>query len=106
VYPNSLHPIVKNLGGIKFDFANPIDTLKNGIKKPYCWNPHIFKILNNDKSKHSCRKNRQTITKKHRKIPLSVIEGSFHSMFENRVLPFEQKTRFHTGQKKQDDCDF
>ena len=26
VYPNSLHPIVKNLGGIKFDFANPIDT--------------------------------------------------------------------------------
>jgi hypothetical protein len=27
-------------------------------------------------------------------------------MFENRVLPFEQKTRFHTGQKKQDDCDF
>jgi hypothetical protein len=23
----------KNLGGIKFDFANPIDTLKNGIKK-------------------------------------------------------------------------
>jgi hypothetical protein len=23
----------KNLGGIKFDFANPIDTLNNGIKK-------------------------------------------------------------------------
>jgi hypothetical protein len=23
VYPNSLHP---NVGGIKFDFANPIDT--------------------------------------------------------------------------------
>ncbi|MDD5151957.1 MAG: gliding motility-associated ABC transporter substrate-binding protein GldG, partial [Flavobacterium sp.] len=33
VYPISKHPIVKNLGGIKFDFANPIDTLKNGIKK-------------------------------------------------------------------------
>ena len=33
VYPESTHPIVKNLGGIKFDFANPIDTLKNGIKK-------------------------------------------------------------------------
>ncbi len=29
----SQHPIVKNLGQIKFDFANPIDTLKNGIKK-------------------------------------------------------------------------
>jgi hypothetical protein len=23
---------VKNLGGIKFDFANPIDTLNNGIE--------------------------------------------------------------------------
>ena len=33
VYPMSTNPIVKNLGGIKFDFANPIDTLKNGIKK-------------------------------------------------------------------------
>jgi hypothetical protein len=33
VYPNSLHPIVKNLGGIKFDFANPIDTLKTELRK-------------------------------------------------------------------------
>jgi hypothetical protein len=31
VYPE-FAPIVKNLGGIKFDFANP-DTLNNGIKK-------------------------------------------------------------------------
>ena len=33
VYSQSNHPIVKNVGGIKFDFANAIDTLKNGIKK-------------------------------------------------------------------------
>lgn len=33
VTPEAKHPIVKNLGGIKFDFASPIDTLKNGIKK-------------------------------------------------------------------------
>jgi hypothetical protein len=39
VYPESSHPIVKNLGGIKFDFANPIDTLKNGIKKTILLNP-------------------------------------------------------------------
>jgi hypothetical protein len=26
-------PDSENLGGIKFDFANPIDTLNNGIKK-------------------------------------------------------------------------
>jgi len=35
IFPLSNHPIVKNLGGIRFDFANPIDTLKDGIKKPY-----------------------------------------------------------------------
>jgi hypothetical protein len=32
----SEHPIVKkNLGGIKFDFANPIDTLKTESRKPF-----------------------------------------------------------------------
>jgi hypothetical protein len=34
---------VKNLGGIKFDFANPIDTLKTELRKPYCWNPYSKK---------------------------------------------------------------
>jgi hypothetical protein len=41
VYPESTNPIVKNLGGIKFDFANPIDTLKNGIKN-YSLHHQIF----------------------------------------------------------------
>ncbi len=104
VYPNSLHPIVKNLGGIKFDFANPIDTLKNGIKKtillessqyskkigtPTAINLNIVaeKTSPNDYPNKG-------------KIPLSVLlEGSFHSMYENRVLPFEQKTFQAIGQK-------
>ena len=33
VYPASNHPIVKNMEGIKFEFANPIEILKNDIKK-------------------------------------------------------------------------
>ena len=33
VHPESRNAIVKNLGGSKFDFANAIDTLKNGIQK-------------------------------------------------------------------------
>src|SRR5690606_2150061 len=33
VMPSSSHPVVKNLEGIKFDFVNSIDTLKNGIQK-------------------------------------------------------------------------
>ncbi|MFV8367819.1 gliding motility-associated ABC transporter substrate-binding protein GldG [Flavobacterium sp. XS1P27] len=97
VYPNSLHPIVKNLGGIKFDFANPIDTLKNGIKKTILLQSSQYSkkigtpteinlnIVAEETSPNDYLKKG--------KIPLSVLlEGSFRSMFENRVLPFEQKT--------------
>ena len=95
VYPNSNHPIVKNLGGIKFDFANPIDTLKNGIRKTVLLqsSPYSKKIgtpaeinLNSvseetDASEYQTKGN----------FPLAVLlEGSFNSMFENRVLAFKQ----------------
>lgn len=97
VYPNSPHPIVKNLGGIKFDFANPIDTLKNGIKKTILLqsSPYSKKIGTPTEI------NLNTVTEETSptdylnkgNIPLSVLlEGSFHSMFENRVLPFDQKS--------------
>ncbi len=97
VYPISKHPIVKNLGGIKFDFANPIDTLKNGIKKTVLLQSSQYskKIgspveinLNSvaEETSPSDYLNKGN-------IPLSVLlEGSFHSAFENRVLPFDQKT--------------
>ena len=97
IYPNSSHPIVKNLGGIKFDFANPIDTLKNGVKKTVLLqsSPYSKKIgypvevnLNNVTEETSPN---DYLNKGN--IPVSVLlEGSFHSVFENRVLAFEQKT--------------
>ena len=97
VYPNSTHPIVKNLGGIRFDFANPIDTLKNGIKKTILLQSSQYskKIgapteinLNSVAEETS-----PTDYLNKGNIPLSVLlEGSFYSMFENRVLPFDQKT--------------
>jgi gliding-associated putative ABC transporter substrate-binding component GldG len=104
VYPNSLHPIVKNLGGIKFDFANPIDTLKNGIKKTILLQSSQYskKIgtpteINLNSVAEETSPN-DYLNKG--KIPLSVLlEGSFHSMFENRVLPFEQKTFQATGKE-------
>nr|WP_315166964.1 gliding motility-associated ABC transporter substrate-binding protein GldG [uncultured Flavobacterium sp.] len=104
VYPNSLHPIVKNLGGIKFDFANPIDTLKNGIKKTILLQSSQY----SKKIGTPTEVNLNIITEETSpadylnkgKIPLSVLlEGSFHSMFENRVLPFEQKTFQATGKE-------
>nr|WP_315233306.1 gliding motility-associated ABC transporter substrate-binding protein GldG [uncultured Flavobacterium sp.] len=104
VYSNSLHPIVKNLGGIKFDFASPIDTLKNGIKKTILLQSSQY----SKKIGTPTEVNLNIVTEETSpadylnkgKIPLSVLlEGSFHSMFENRVLPFEQKTFQATGKE-------
>lgn len=104
VYPNSLHPIVKNLGGIKFDFANPIDTLKNGIKKTILLESSQY----SKKIGTPAEINLNIVAEETSpndylnkgKIPLSVLlEGSFRSMFENRVLPFEQKTFQAKGQE-------
>ncbi len=96
VYPTSTHPIVKNLGGIKFDFANPIDTLKNGIQKTILLqsSPYSKKIgtpfeVNLNSVTEETSPN-EYLNKGN--IPLSVLlEGSFHSVFENRVLAFDQK---------------
>lgn len=95
VHPQSKHPIVKNLGGIKFDFANAIDTLKNGIKKTVLLQSSLYSKrigtpteinLNvvNEETTPADYLNKGNIT-------LAVLlEGNFHSMFENRVLAFDQ----------------
>jgi gliding-associated putative ABC transporter substrate-binding component GldG len=97
VYPIGTHPVVKNLGGIKFDFANSIDTLKNGIHKTVLLQSSAYSKrigtpveinLNIVSEETSPNDYFNTGT-----IPLSVLlEGSFHSVFENRVLSFDQKT--------------
>jgi gliding-associated putative ABC transporter substrate-binding component GldG len=104
VYPNSLHPIVKNLGGIKFDFANPIDTLKNGIKKTILLESSQYsKKIGTPTTINLNIVAEETSPNDYLnkgKMALSVLlEGSFHSMYENRVLPFEQNTFQSTGQK-------
>jgi gliding-associated putative ABC transporter substrate-binding component GldG len=104
VYPESKHPIVKNLGGIKFDFANPIDTLKNGIKKTILLKSSRYskKIgtpveVNLDIVAEETSPNHYINTGN---IPLAILlEGSFHSVFENRVLSFDQKTFEASGNK-------
>ena len=96
IYPESQHPIVKNLGGIKFDFANAIDTLKNGIKKTVLLQSSTYskKIgtpveINLNMVTEETSPNHYINTGN---IALSVLlEGNFKSVFENRVLSFEQK---------------
>lgn len=97
VQPASQHPIVKNLGGIKFDFANPIDTLKNGIKKTVLLQSSQYSKVIGTPSEI----NLNIVTEKTTPADylnkgnqnLSVLlEGSFHSAFENRVLPFKENS--------------
>lgn len=102
VTPEVKHPIVKNLGGIKFDFANPIDTLKNGIKKTVLLksSPYSKKIGTPTEINLNIVTEKSTpqdyINKGN--LPLSVLlEGSFHSVFENRVLPFKEDSFLSKG---------
>ena len=97
VYPSSANPIVSNVDALKFQFANSIDTLKNGIKKtillqssPYskAVGTPVEVSLNmvTDRPEQSAFKNTGN-------IPIAVLlEGQFHSVYENRVLPFNEKT--------------
>lgn len=102
VVPTSNNPIVKNLGEIKFDFASPIDTLKNGIKKTVLLQSSQYSKVVGTPTEI----NLNSVTEKTSpqdyinkgNIPLSVLlEGSFHSAFENRVLPFKESSFLAKG---------
>ncbi|KIQ16882.1 gliding motility protein GldG [Flavobacterium sp. MEB061] len=102
VYPTSKHPIVKNLGGIKFDFANPIDTLKNGIKKTVLLQSSQYsKVIGTPAEINLNIVTEKTSPEEYLNkgnLPLSVLlEGNFHSAFENRVLPFKENDFIEKG---------
>lgn len=102
VYPESQHPIVKNLGGIKFDFANSIDTLKNGIKKTVLLESSQYsRKIGTPVAINLNSVSEETSPKEYLgkgNLILSVLlEGSFISAFENRVLPFKENTFLTKG---------
>ena len=97
IYPSSKNPIVSNVDGIKFEFANGIDTLKNGIKKTVLLKSSPYSKVVGTPVEVSLnmvteRPEQSEFTNKGN-IPVAVLlEGKFHSMFENRVLPFAEKS--------------
>ena len=99
VYPSqgTKHPIVSNLDGIKFEFVSPIEILKNDIKKtvllqssPYSkviGTPYTVSL--NMVSERPEQKDFQNSGN----LPVAVLlEGKFHSVYENRVLSFKDNT--------------
>jgi gliding-associated putative ABC transporter substrate-binding component GldG len=95
VIPSSKHPIVKNLGEIKFDFASPIDTLKNGIKKTVLlqssqYSKKIGAPTEINLNIVTEKTTPQEYLNKGNSALAVLLEGDFHSAFENRVLPFKE----------------
>ncbi|WP_310554937.1 gliding motility-associated ABC transporter substrate-binding protein GldG [Flavobacterium sp.] len=103
IFPNSKHPIVNNIDGVKLDFGNGIDTLKNGIKKTIL----LQSSPNSKKVGTPVEIDLKIVNEKPNakeyipgNIPMSVLlEGNFSSVYENRVLPFEDKSFKIKGKK-------
>ncbi|MCG2612391.1 gliding motility-associated ABC transporter substrate-binding protein GldG [Flavobacterium sp. SM15] len=97
VYPQSQHPIVKNIEGVKFEFASPIELLKNDIKKTVLMESSQYSKAVGTPTQVSLEMvTEETGPKDYPdggRLPMSVLlEGKFHSMYENRVLPFKDTT--------------
>ncbi len=95
------HPIVNNLNLIKFDFANPIDTLKNTIKKTILLQSATLSnlegapkeisldIVTQEANPASFNKGPQTLA--------VLLEGSFTSVYNNKIKPFKLSKEIDTG---------
>lgn len=88
------NPIISNLDAIKFEFANPIEGLKNNIDKTILLQTSSYsKVvgvpIQIDLQMVGERPNPEEF-KANGNIPVAVLlEGKFKSVFENRVLPFK-----------------
>ncbi len=102
IYPSLNNPIVTNLDGIKFEFASPIEPLGNDIKKTVLLHSSQYSKLIGTPAQVSLSmvslrpEPKEFVTKGD--FPVAVLlEGKFHSMYENRVLPFKDNTFQNTG---------
>ncbi len=97
IYSDSKHPIVSNLDALKFEFTNPIELLKNDIKKTVLLSSSKYSKPVGTPVEVSLNmvadKPDRTNLKEVKDFPVAVLlEGKFHSMYENRVFPFKEST--------------
>ncbi|MGV3696123.1 gliding motility-associated ABC transporter substrate-binding protein GldG [Flavobacterium sp.] len=104
IYPSeqTKHPIVSNLDAIKFQFASPIEPLNNAIKKTILLQSSQYSKLIGTPSEVSLRMASEELGPKDfagtGNFPVAMLlEGKFHSVYENRVLPFKDNTFKNTG---------
>jgi gliding-associated putative ABC transporter substrate-binding component GldG len=96
IYPTSTNPIVKNMEGIKFEFASPIELLKNNVKKTVLLSSSEYSKTIGTPTPISLDMVTEETTPEEYEgkglLPVAVLlEGKFKSAYQNRVLPFEDK---------------
>lgn len=98
IYPASKkHPIVKNTDGVKFDFCSPIELLKTNTKTTILLESSPYSKVIGTPSVVSLEMIAEETSPKDYAngglIPVAaLLEGSFTSMYNNRVLPFKDGT--------------
>lgn len=105
-YPTSLHPIVKNIEGVKFDFTSTIDTLKNDVKKTILLHSSPYSKTVGTPTMISLQMIDEEVNPEEYQgkgnLPLAVLlEGDFTSMYHNRIKAFEDKNFKDKGQNNQ-----
>lgn len=100
--PTTDNPIVKNLEAVRFDFASPIELLKNDVKKTVLLQSSPFSKAIGVPAQISFEDVAQETNPKEYEgkgnLPTAVLlEGRFHSIYENRVLPFDEKDHVTVG---------
>lgn len=105
IYPmqKEKHPIVSNLDGIKYQFTSPIEPLKNELKKTVLLQSSPYSKLVGTPTEINLKmvsdrpEQKDFVNTGNYPVAL-LLEGKFHSVYENRVLPFKEAT-FETTDK-------
>ncbi len=92
---NPNHPITKNLDLVKYDFASPIDTLKNGVDKSILLQSSPRSKLEGVPTSISLANvteapDETTFNSGPQNLAV-LLEGEFTSAYDKRVLPFKVK---------------
>jgi gliding-associated putative ABC transporter substrate-binding component GldG len=105
VYPDANHSIVSNLDVLKFEFANPIELLNNDIKKTVLlhsskYSKPVGAPVEVSLNMVGDRPAQKDFPPASGNISLAVLlEGKFHSVYENRVLPFKEPSFISVGKR-------
>ena len=97
VIPKIKHAIVNNINPVKFEFANTIDLVKQGInikKTPLLQSSQVSATVGMPKiislNEISSKPNVESFKKQNLTLA-ALLEGNFTSTYKNRVKPFEYK---------------